>query len=240
MSLLEEIIASIEDDAPVSDIRICIRATAVVSKHLGLSYTFPKMHHGYTVEGQPANRRLSDMSARRLAEMSKSVDLLDAAVGLAAINSLLDADPESLKPGNALEVIIREGAGKNVTVVGHFPFVNRLKEQVKKLWVLELVPQEGDLPSSEASRVIPRSDVVAITGTALINHTLEDLLDMARDKYVVLLGPSTPASKVFFNYGVDAVCGSLVDDADAVLRGVSEGVSFRYLEGLKPFIMFKP
>jgi uncharacterized protein (DUF4213/DUF364 family) len=79
--------------------------------------------------------------------------------------------------------------------------------------------------------------VVAITGTTLINHTLESLLDLARGKVVIVLGPSTPLSPVLFDHGVSYVCGSLVEDPVAALRCVSEGESFRYTEGLRPVVL---
>jgi len=240
MAVIEDILESLADqDAEVRDLRICLRATAVWTRRLGLAYTFPRVHHGRVSE-QPKPRRLSEMSARELAKLALSEDRIDAAVGMAAINSLLDPSPEDLKTGNALELILRHGAGRSVTVVGHFPFVERLREKVEDLWVLELYPQDGDLPSEDAPEVIPRSDVVAITGTTLLNHTLEGLLELARGKTVILLGPTTPMTGVFFEHGVDHVCGSLVEDPDLALKCVSEGVSFRYTEGLKPVILSRP
>jgi len=240
MAILDEILDSLpEEDAEVRDLRICLRATAVWTRRLGLAYTFPRVHHGQ-IEGQERPRRLSEMSAKELARLAVSEDRVDAAVGLAAINSLLDPAPEELQAGNALELILRHGGGKNVTVVGHFPFVDRLREKVEKLWVLELYPQADDLPSGKAPQVIPESDVVAITATALINHTLEGLLELGRDKLVIVLGPTTPMTPVLFDHGVDYVCGSVVEDPEAALLCVSEGVSFRYTEGLKPVILGRP
>lgn len=53
-----------------------------------------------------------------------------------------------------------------------------------------------------ASDLIPQADVVAITGSALINHTLDRLLSLAkRQATVPVLGPSTPLSPVLFEYG---------------------------------------
>ena len=239
MAILDEILDSLSgEDAAVRDLRICLRATAVWTRRLGLAYTFPRVQHGQ-IEGQERPRRLSEMGALDLARLARSEDRVDAAVGLAAINSLLDPDPAVLQVGNALELILRHGSGKKVTVVGHFPFVERLREQVDELFVLELYPQQDDLPSDEAPQVIPQSDVVAITGTTLINHTLEGLLELARDKLVIVLGPTTPITPVLFDHGVDYVCGSLVDDPEAAMCCVSEGVSFRYMEGLKPVILGK-
>lgn len=233
MGLLNDLIDSLDTDATVRDIRVCVRATAVLSDHLGLAYTFPRIHKGHSAESGRKKERLIDRSARQLAELALSEDSIRASVGIAAINSLLDPSRLNCSDGKAFDLIVNHGQGKNVTVVGHFPFVDKLRERVAKLSVLELAPQDDDLPASEAKNVIPNSDVVAITGTSFINHTIEPLLELAKDSYVVVLGPSTPMSPVLFDHGVNAICGSIVEDQSEALACISEGVGFRYVEGLR-------
>jgi uncharacterized protein (DUF4213/DUF364 family) len=70
--------------------------------------------------------------------------------------------------------------------------------------------------------VLPRADVVGITGSTLTNGTLEGVLALCRpDAFVVLIGPSTPLSPILFNYGVDVLCGTLVDDPLRVVQQLS-------------------
>jgi uncharacterized protein (DUF4213/DUF364 family) len=161
-------------------------------------------------------------------------------VGVAAINSLVQPDLGALREGNAYELILDHGEGRDVTVVGHFPFVERLRPRCRNLWVLELVPQEGDLPAGSAAEHIPRSDLVAITSTALVNHTLQQLLELAsqeRRPYVILLGPSTPLTPILFDHGIHALGGSIADRPEQALRHVSEGVCFRFVAGLRHVLM---
>ena len=158
--------------------------------------------------------------------------LLEASIGVAAINSLLDVDEERCVELNAETWLAQRGQGKRVAVVGSFPFAPRLRGKVGELWVLERHPSEGELLAEEASEVIPRADVVAITGTALINRTLDALLGMCReDSSVMVLGPSTPLSPVLFDYGVDVVSGTQVVDTDLVLTLISQGATFRQVKG---------
>jgi len=64
--------------------------------------------------------------------------------------------------------------------------------------------------------------VVAITGTSLTNHTLEHLLELCDPKaYIVMLGDTVPLSPVLLDYGVHALSGTRVVDADLALRCVS-------------------
>jgi len=94
--------------------------------------------------------------------------------------------------------------------------------------VLEQRPSGQDLPADAAYDVIPRADVVAITGTTLINHTFEGLMALCRPRALVLvLGPSTPLSPILFDHGVHILSGSVVEDVDSVLRAVSQGANFR-------------
>jgi uncharacterized protein (DUF4213/DUF364 family) len=157
---------------------------------------------------------------------------LEASIGVAAINSLLDVDEERCVELNAEAWLAERGRGKRVAIAGSFPFVPRLRDKVGQLWVLERHPSEGELFSDEASRVLPQADVVAITGTALINHTLDGLLALCREhSAVMVLGPSTPLSPVLFDYGVDVVSGTQVVDVDLVLKLISQGATFRQVKG---------
>jgi uncharacterized protein (DUF4213/DUF364 family) len=82
--------------------------------------------------------------------------------------------------------------------------------------------------------VIPQADVVAITGTALINHTLDGLLALCRpDTLVMVLGPSTPLSPVLFEHGATIISGARIVDEAAVIRTVSQGATFQQVEGVR-------
>jgi uncharacterized protein len=236
MTLTDEILAGLEArDAPVRDVRLCLRATAVWSRRLGLAYAFPRDPLAHGTEPDLGPRGLTGRTARELAELARSRDLPEASVGVAAINSLLDP-PAGISDGHALDLILEHGRGRAIALVGHFPFADRLRAEAGRLDVLELNPREGDLPAAHAPRVIPRADVVAITASTLVNGTLEGLLDLARGKFVILIGPTSPFSAALFSRGVGANCGSVVIDPDAALRDVSEGVSFRRMRGLRRVI----
>ncbi len=60
----------------------------------------------------------------------------------------------------------------------HFPFIPKIREIVRNLWVIEKNPHPGDYPEEKAKELIPDADVLAITGTAITNHTIEELLKL--------------------------------------------------------------
>ena len=81
------------------------------------------------------------------------------------------------------------------------------------------------------SRILPKAEVVSLTGTAFINHTIEDLLSLCRGSYVVLTGPTSPLSPVLFDFGISAICGTRVANAEEVIRFISQAATFKQLHG---------
>jgi len=234
MKHIDEIVAPLPDGR-VRDIRIGAFWTAVVIEvrgqpRCGLASTIRTDDNHHYGAG-PAVREAGSLlqrSARELAQLAHSPHPLEAALGMAAINALLPRQEAQWLDLNAGEVIARHGAGKWVALVGHFPFIPQLREQVGNLTVLEQRPAGRDLPAEAAVKVIPRAEVVAITGTTLLNQTFEGLITLCRPESLVLvLGPSTPLSPILFEYGVDLLSGSVVEDVGAILRAVSQGANFR-------------
>ncbi len=178
--------------------------------------------------------------AKALAEFSLSSRTLEASIGLAALNSLLPIDETKCTDLNAEAEILLRGAGKRIAIIGHFPFVKNLRQRAKELWVFELPGRErkGDLLVGETETLLPEAEVVAITSTTLINHTLGDILKFVAPRaYKMMLGPSTPLSPVLFDFGFDAISGSIVVDREQVLNCISQGANFRQVRGVRKVIM---
>lgn len=235
MSVIDDLLVTLPDGV-VRDVRVGVFWTAVVvevegRRRCGLASTLriEDHHHGDEPDVRDAGR-LAELPARELAERVRSGSLLEAIIGMATINALLPQQAEWWVDLNAEEVIAQAGAGKRVVLVGHFPFVPRLRGRVGTLWVLEQQPRGDDLPADAAPQVIPQADVLAITGTTLINRTFEGLMALRRpEALVLLLGPSTPLSPILFDHGVHVLAGSVVEDVESVLRAVSQGANFRQL-----------
>jgi hypothetical protein len=183
---------------------------------------------------------LLNQSARELTRLAYSESILEAAIGMAALNSLLDVDECSLVELNAGDLILEKGEGKRVAIVGHFPFVPKVRETAASLWVIEKNPREGDLPETGVDRLLPQAEVVGITGTALTNHSLEHLLQLCSpEAFVILLGDTVPLSPVLFDYGVEALSGTRVTDPDLALRCISQGANFRQIAGTRRLTMIR-
>ncbi|UCE06808.1 MAG: DUF364 domain-containing protein [bacterium] len=233
MKILEEILQFIKDDVPISQILVGVHWTAVMSRHAGLASTFcePPPHHDNQVRdvGQ-----LHKKNARELAQYIFSDRLLEASIGLAAVNSMIDINESLCESVNAYDIIAEKGKGKHIGIIGHFPFIPKLKKEARQLWVFEKRLQEGDLPEEEMKHLLPKCEVVAISATTLINHTFEMVCDCCRkESFKLMLGASTPMLPLLFDYGIDVLSGSKVIDSDLVFSCISQGATFKQISGIK-------
>jgi uncharacterized protein (DUF4213/DUF364 family) len=234
MTIIEKLLDSLQGDAPVRQILVGAFWTAVVldtdPPRCGLASTLRAETGG---PWPPVVRAglLMEKSGRELADMLRSERILEASIGMAAANALLEVGESALPEVNADQIILDRGAGRNVAIVGHFPFIDRVREAAANCWVLELHPGPGDLPAHQAAEVLPQADVVALTGTSLVNHTFDELMGLCRPgAFVLLLGPSTPLSPVLFDTGLSALSGTVVDDVERVLLSVGQGATFRQIK----------
>jgi len=240
MMILDDLVSALNFEADVRDIRQGVFHTGVLTRNCGLAATLPRdaLRQDPPMVKEPGF--LLDKTPLELAQLAYSQSILEASVGMATINSLLEIDENSCIELNAAELIVEKGKGKRIAVVGHFPFIPRVRKYSKDVWVIEKNPKEGDLGEAEADRLIPQADVVAITGTALTNHTLDHLLELCSPgAYVILLGDTAPLSPILFDYGVDALSGTKVVNSDLALRYVSQGATFRQIRGVKRLTMMK-
>jgi len=158
---------------------------------------------------------------------------------MAAINSLIDIDESSCIEENAFDVLARRGKNTKIAVVGRFPWIPKLRTIATTLWVIEQSPQEGEFPAEAAEDLLPQADVVGITGTSFINHTIDRLLALSKSSFVIVLGPTTPLSPTLFDYGADILAGVAVVESDKTIRSISQGAIFSQVKGLKLVTMSK-
>jgi uncharacterized protein len=227
---------------------------------VGLFFTGVKLDTGVTgacatplrsipdARAMPLSGKLRGRLAGELLQEATAPSGIRRAVGIAAMNALADmcwerrptAGVDLCTGVNAYDAAeIR--AGRNVVVVGAFvPFLKSLKRAHQRFTVLEmdsamLKPEELQhfRPASEAVWVVPDADVVLITGTTLLNNTLEKLLALCQPKArVVLVGPTVGLlPDAFLRRGVDVLGGVRVTAPDAFLDVLMEGGSAYHFFG---------
>lgn len=212
--------------------------TAVLTRYCGLASTphDPSSHH----DKMPVKEAglLLEKDPKALAYMANSPSPMESAIGMATINSLIEVDEQRCVELNAGNLLEKKGHDKRVAIVGHFPFIPRLRKVAKELWVIERNPQEGDFPEAEAENLVPQAEVIGITGTAFTNHSIGHLLGLCNSNvYVIILGGTAPLSSVLFSHGINAISGTRVVNPASALCCVSQGATFRQIKGIRLLTM---
>ncbi|MFL5288507.1 MAG: Rossmann-like domain-containing protein [Rhodopila sp.] len=186
-----------------------------------------------TLRGRPTTELL---------EYAQSPNLTARAIGIATMNALAELCWQR-RPHPGVDLRSRLDAfdaaairpEEHVVLVGAFiPFLRALKQMHQPYTVLELStamlkPEELPhyRPAADAAGVIPRGDVVLLTGSTLLTNTLDDLLRMCRpDARVVVVGPTVGLlPEPLLRRGVDMIGGIRVVVPDTFLDVLAEGGS---------------
>lgn len=234
MKLIDDLLNSVSAlDCRVKRVCVGLHWTVVESRYVGMAHTFKTSRK---VELELAGN-LVQTSALSLAERLRSWEPLEASLGLAALNSLIDPVGNQ---ANVLDTVLEMAKEKVVTVIGRFPSNQKMAKMARRAYFLEMNPQKKELPSCASEEVIPKSNVVVITATTLINKTLPRILELARNATAIVLGPSTPMNNILFSHGADYIGGVQVVDPDALFGSVMQGVkTFRKLAGIEAVTRIK-
>jgi uncharacterized protein (DUF4213/DUF364 family) len=190
----------------------------------------------------PFPGKLRGRPALDLAREALGENGIRRAVGIAAMNALADTcwrhrpHPEAeLRLGMDAFDATEIHPGDNVVVVGAFvPFLRELKRRHQPFLVLEQDPatlKADELPffrpAEQAGTVVPQADVLLITGTTLINDTLEELLGLAKPTArVTMVGPTVSLlPDAFLRRGADILGTVRITAPDAFLEMLAEGGS---------------
>ncbi|HHX13534.1 MAG TPA: DUF364 domain-containing protein [Clostridiales bacterium] len=215
-------------DRKIKDIRAGLSYTAVMldDHACGLAYTFrDRLGHFCGVMGEAGN--ITGKSAAEVIPWLNSKNLLMAAMGLATINAVLNHSNERWDEGNitaALDLAPTDVFG----MVGSFgPILNVVKRKTDNIYVFEQRTDKapGLYPEADIPIYLPKCDVIVITATSIINHTIDQVLAHCGDaREVCLVGPSCPlCPQVFEDYNVTILAGDVVTSPENALQIVSQG-----------------
>lgn len=201
-----------------------------------------------SARSMPNAGHLTERSVLRYLNDAQSKIPMKKAVGIAVLSALTSYCREkgltndyNMKVGvNALNCINLEDDVYPVLIGAMGPFLRVLKGRKKPFSVIELdkrtlKPDELPfyVPPEKTEEIVPDADVLVITGTTLINGTLEGILGLARpDAQVVVLGPSASIlPHAFFKRGVDILGGDIITNPHKMLDTLAEGGSGYHIYG---------
>lgn len=216
----------------IVDVRIGLGYTASLldDRGCGLSGTVIEGAHGCCTLLAQAGE-LIGKPALEVAKYATFSDPVASSVGIATMNAALNREG---KPGpSPLECLPIDGA--TVGMVGYFePFIPELRRRSSTLYIFERRPLAPEvLPDWSAERLLPTCDVAIITSLALVNDTLDHLLELAQGE-VALVGPTTPLSRTLASHGVSHLFATVVIDPRRVMTIISQaGGTQRFKDAVK-------
>lgn len=189
------------------------------------------------------NRRFGEFSPlqiqrRKVADMfaeTKSNHIMES-LRLATLNALSSgwissSNHKLYRHTDPIDLLDLNGR-RNIVIVGAFQsYIRKIMSTRNTLHVLELekealAPEQQHLyvPAADAHLVIPKADIVILTGMTLVNNTMDGLLELITDRQqVVVTGPSSSiVPDVLFAHKVDIIGATLVTDAGKLLDLASE------------------
>jgi uncharacterized protein len=217
------------------DVRIGLGYTSVRLDNgsCGLAYTLHEKEYESCCVMADAGK-LAGQKAQDLIQMIQSPDVTICAVGLATLNAVLPI-PVAAVESDILD-LLRVEPGDTVGMIGYFgPLVGPIKKRAHAFHVFErkAEPEYEILPESATQELLPQCQVVILSATTILNHTIDGLLELsAAAREIAILGPSTPfVPEIFGRHRVTLLSGLEVIDPARVLQIVSEGGGTRQFIG---------
>ncbi|PKK89141.1 MAG: hypothetical protein CVV64_15655 [Candidatus Wallbacteria bacterium HGW-Wallbacteria-1] len=177
---------------------------------------------------------LSGRSAGELAELVRSTDTIEATIGLAAINSLLPESPE-FRVGNAIPLIIDLCRGRDVAMVGYFPFAEKVREVASRFYITDKHKnaEEGDIAPEEIFNYFQKAEVRIITATTIINGSFDSIMEKCGGGGLnILFGPSVPATELMYEHNVHILVPVRVSDPELLMQSVREPAIVPQMQGM--------
>ena len=166
---------------------------------------------------------------REAASAVGSWNFREASLALAAVNCELNTSERITAFGAGCDHDTHytnglDFKGKTVGFIGHLKGSDTLHRDAKRVIIFERDPKPGDYPDSAEEYLLPECDIVLITGSAIINKTLPRLIELCKDAYTVLTGPSVPLWPGFLDMGIDMIAGMAVTDEASAVECVRQSV----------------
>lgn len=221
--IYDELIDGIPEGILIKDYSIGKRWSYVETKdNIGLAMNMSIDSIDYSYSGTLKGRVLKEV-----AKLSKSWNFVESSVGLAAINAYyntmenLSKNKGNLKDDDAFVTYKDKVRNKKVSVIGHFPFLEKQLKDICDLYIIEKRPSKGDYPDSACEYLLPVSDYVFITSSTIVNKTFTRLIELAKNGETIMVGPSTPLTPKLFEYNIDNLSGFIVEDKENFKKSIN-------------------
>jgi uncharacterized protein (DUF4213/DUF364 family) len=173
-------------------------------------------------------------------------NVLKSAIGVATLNALSQWIIETETKEEHRVIKDKDGfdllgiqSHETVSLIGAFgPYIRRLKMMGNPFYIIEKNPQtlrpdemKYYRSDSEMAITLKNSDVLIITGTAIVNHTIDPILSsITHGKRAAIVGPTASmVPDAFFKKGVTVMAGVRILNPDLMIKILKQGGSAYHL-----------
>jgi uncharacterized protein (DUF4213/DUF364 family) len=198
--------------------------------------TAARMLQAGNLEGSPVSEIL---------QYSLDSNVLKSAIGIATLNALsqIIESEEKVKyqviQGKDGFDLLEIQPHETVSLIGAFgPYIRRLKMMGNPFFIIEKNPQtlrtdeiKYFKSESEMASTLGRSNVVIITGTAIVNHSIDHILSfITKEKRTAIIGPTASMiPDAFFKRGVGVMAGVRILNPHLMVNILKQGGSAYHL-----------
>jgi uncharacterized protein (DUF4213/DUF364 family) len=260
MSVISETIEILKEKSPtplqevwIDDLVIGIFFTGIKlsTGHAGVAFTpigeIPEaVCCPTTAARMPQAGNLEGSPVSEILKYALDTNVLKSAIGVATLNALsqwiVESEEENeyhmIKEADGFDLLTIQ-PHETVSLIGAFgPYIRRLKTMGNPFFIIEknaqtLKPDEMKYfkPESEMRNALEKSSVVIITGTAIVNHTIDHILSfISNGKRTAIIGPTASLiPDVFFKRDVHVMAGVRISDPDGMIKILKQGGSAYHL-----------
>ena len=223
----------------------------IQSVSVGIFWTFVQTQYGCAISATahrwrddppgaliPFAGSLQGMPVSALFSLYDSPSLTARSLANAAVSASFPASQMTGQkyPGKAQTLLesLCKATPRHIALIGHFHFADELRAFGHKLDIFELDGRckPGDIPSSQIPDYLPDADIVVMTSSTILTHATEQILDACRPgAFKMIVGPTVPLHPILWDYGFDAIGGSIITDPDQVCRTAREGGNHKQMTG---------
>lgn len=206
---------------------------------LGLAQTLPNLIGKSECSKINVAGNLTETSIEDLLQWSLGPPSLEKVIGIATMNALSQhilkiKNPYKKVKQDLIEYLHIEKNTKVIFIGLIKPLIRKISKVTKHITIIEntitistefeyfdVISKVEHLKKDEID-----ADILICTGTALINNTMEEILNLFKRKanFISVIGPSASMiPDVLFDYGVDLLGGMHILDSDSTLRVLQEG-----------------
>lgn len=199
-----------------------------------------------TAARMPQAGNLGGSSVAEILHDAPNSDVLKSAIGVATLNALTQWIIESRGEGEYQVIKDKDGFDlleiqphETVSLIGAFgPYIRRLTMMGNPFFIIEknphtLRPDEMKYfrSDSEMATTLKNSDDIIITGTAIVNHTIDPILSsISNGKRTAIVGPTASMiPDAFFKRGVTVMAGVRILNPDVMIKILKQGGSAYHL-----------